>query len=162
MACRLTAQRHYLGLCRFVISEVSCHSPEESVTKRYLPSIRRNGQAMFLSCFFVLLPEIQIFLVYINTRDEKYGGFWDHALKDTVPRWYSPPEKKRLTGWLLDIIPWDLIYVRPKLNGFPRLCVVPDTKVHGANMGPTWALSAPDGTHVGHMNLAIRGTNSQH
>ena len=32
----------------------------------------------------------------------------------------------------------------------------PDNKVHGANMGPTWALSAPDGPHVGLMNLAIR------
>ena len=33
----------------------------------------------------------------------------------------------------------------------------PDSKVHGANMGPTWVLSAPDGPHVGPMNLAIRG-----
>ena len=32
----------------------------------------------------------------------------------------------------------------------------PDRKVHGANMGPTWVLSAPDGPHVGPMNLAIR------
>ena len=24
---------------------------------------------------------------------------------------------------------------------------IPDSKVHGANMGPTWALSAPDGPH---------------
>ena len=32
----------------------------------------------------------------------------------------------------------------------------PDSEVHGANMGPTWALSAPDGPHVGPMNLAIR------
>ena len=24
----------------------------------------------------------------------------------------------------------------------------PDSKVHGANMGPTWLLSAPDGPHV--------------
>ena len=30
------------------------------------------------------------------------------------------------------------------------------SKVHGANMGPTWVLSAPDGPHVGPMNLAIR------
>ena len=39
------------------------------------------------------------------------------------------------------------------------LCIVdgiPDSKVHGVNMGPTWALSAPDGPHVGPMNLAIR------
>ena len=33
---------------------------------------------------------------------------------------------------------------------------VPDSKVHGANMGPTWVLSAPDGPHVCPMNLAIR------
>ena len=31
-----------------------------------------------------------------------------------------------------------------------------DSKVHGANMGPTWILSAPDGPHVGPMNFAIR------
>ena len=33
---------------------------------------------------------------------------------------------------------------------------IPDRKAHGANMGPTWVLSAPDGPHVGPMNLAIR------
>ena len=32
----------------------------------------------------------------------------------------------------------------------------PDSKVHGANMGPTWVLSAPDGPHVRPMNLVIR------
>ena len=35
--------------------------------------------------------------------------------------------------------------------------IVPDKdKVHAASMGPTWVLSAPDGPHVGPMNLAIR------
>ena len=33
---------------------------------------------------------------------------------------------------------------------------IPDSKVHGANMRPTWVLSTPDGPHVGPMNLAIR------
>ena len=33
---------------------------------------------------------------------------------------------------------------------------LPDSKVHGANMGPTWVLSAPDGPHMGPMDLAIR------
>ena len=32
----------------------------------------------------------------------------------------------------------------------------PESKVHRAKMGPTWVLSAPDGPHVGPMNLAIR------
>ena len=31
-----------------------------------------------------------------------------------------------------------------------------DSKVRGANMGPTWVLLAPDEPHVGPMNLAIR------
>ena len=39
------------------------------------------------------------------------------------------------------------------LRGMTR--AIPDSKVHGANMGPTWVLSAPDGPHVGLMNLAI-------
>ena len=30
------------------------------------------------------------------------------------------------------------------------------SKVHGANMGPTWVLSAPDGSHIVPMNLGIR------
>ena len=31
----------------------------------------------------------------------------------------------------------------------------PDSKLHRANMGPTWVLPAPGGTHVGPVNLAI-------
>ena len=33
---------------------------------------------------------------------------------------------------------------------------IPDNQIHGANMGPTWVLSAPDGPLVGPTNLAIR------
>ena len=33
--------------------------------------------------------------------------------------------------------------------------VIPDSKVHGANMGPIWGRQDPDGPHVGPMNLAI-------
>ena len=33
----------------------------------------------------------------------------------------------------------------------------PDSKDHGANMGPTWVLSDPDGPHVGPMNLVVGG-----
>ena len=37
---------------------------------------------------------------------------------------------------------------------------IPDSKVHGTNMGPTWVLSSPDRPHVGPMNLAIRDVSS--
>ena len=43
------------------------------------------------------------------------------------------------------------------LNQWWPSSLAPDNKVHGANMGPTWVLSAPGGPHVGPMNLAIRG-----
>ena len=32
----------------------------------------------------------------------------------------------------------------------------PDSKVHVANMGPTWVLSVPGWSHVGPMNFAIK------
>ena len=35
--------------------------------------------------------------------------------------------------------------------------IVPDSKVHGANMGPIWGRQDPDGPHVGPMNFAIWG-----
>ena len=34
--------------------------------------------------------------------------------------------------------------------------IIPDSKVHVVNMGPTWVLSAPGGPHIGPMSLAIR------
>ena len=33
--------------------------------------------------------------------------------------------------------------------------VFPDSKVHGANMGPIWGRQDPGGPHVGPMNFAI-------
>ena len=37
--------------------------------------------------------------------------------------------------------------------------IVPDSKVHGANMGPIWDRQDPGGPHVGPMNFAIWGIN---
>ena len=33
--------------------------------------------------------------------------------------------------------------------------ITPDSKVHGANMGPIWGRQDPGGPHVGPMNFAI-------
>ena len=32
---------------------------------------------------------------------------------------------------------------------------LPDSKIHGANMGPIWGRQDPGGPHVGPMNFAI-------
>ena len=36
---------------------------------------------------------------------------------------------------------------------------VPNSKIHGANMGPIWSRQDPSGPHVGPMNFAIWGEN---
>ena len=50
-----------------------------------------------------------------------------------------------------------LLVLKSSYNPYYGRYSVPDSKVHGANMGPTWVLSAPDGHHIVPMNLAIRG-----
>ena len=45
----------------------------------------------------------------------------------------------------------DLIYVLLSASAILH----PDSKVHGANMGPTWGRQDPGGPHVGPMNFAI-------
>ena len=42
-----------------------------------------------------------------------------------------------------------------KLLNFRYPKIIPDSKVRGANMGPTWVLSGPGGPQVSLMNLAI-------
>ena len=37
----------------------------------------------------------------------------------------------------------------------PPVSAYPDSKVHRANMGPTWGQRDPGGPHMGHSNLAI-------
>ena len=49
-----------------------------------------------------------------------------------------------------------IIFFKEEKDIFDTVNTIPDSKVHGANMGPTWVLSAPDGPHAGPMNLAIR------
>ena len=39
----------------------------------------------------------------------------------------------------------------------PSLEPDPDSKVHGANMGPIWGRQDPGGPHIGPMSLAIWG-----
>ena len=41
------------------------------------------------------------------------------------------------------------------------LVSLPDSKVHGTNLGPTWVLPASGGPHIVHMNLAYWEHNTQ-
>ena len=47
----------------------------------------------------------------------------------------------------------------PTTHHHPNIVIhpddIPDSKVHGANMGHTWGRQHPSGSHVGHMDLVI-------
>ena len=49
----------------------------------------------------------------------------------------------------------------PGLNDSNRLDTLPDSKVYGANMGPTWGRQDPGGPHVEPINFAIWAVSMQ-
>ena len=58
--------------------------------------------------------------------------------------------------WDMGLVPCGICEILINNGMWSLIQGYPDSKVHGANMGPTWVLSAPDGLHVGPINLAIR------
>ena len=66
------------------------------------------------------------------------------------------PSAKQFTCWLVTA---NIMECSEQnfIRFFALFIYAPDSKVHEANMGPTWVLLAPDGPHVSPMNLAIRG-----
>ena len=63
----------------------------------------------------------------------------------------------KYTAFLLDVIIDSCLHSSVVITTCIWVHSVPDSKVHGANMGPTWVLSAPGVPHVGPMDLAIWG-----
>ena len=49
-----------------------------------------------------------------------------------------------------------------RLNSTPQEKIAPDSKIHGAYMGPIWGRQDPGGHHVGPMNFAICGVTVLH
>ena len=52
-------------------------------------------------------------------------------------------------------IHWRLSIRQSSPHPVGKICINPDSKVHGANMGPIWGRQDPGGPHVGPMNYAI-------
>ena len=70
------------------------------------------------------------------------------------PVWWSKDVSPNLTEfsthgchWMFHMEVFSIIY--------PDVMPFPDSKVHGANMGPIWGKQGPDGPYVGPMNFAI-------
>ena len=81
-----------------------------------------------------------------------------HRLTDIKPSQY--PRYSALDhGVPSDVVSiHDTMFIRQSLNhrqSADGLKPFPDSKVHGANMGPIWGRKGPGGPHVGPMNFAI-------
>ena len=81
--------------------------------------------------------------------------------KNYVAKMYGFSPQTRLL-WLYMFAVWTMAINSKKktttINSFACcMVIIPDSKVHGANMGPTWVLSAPDGPMLAPRTLiAIR------
>ena len=73
-----------------------------------------------------------------------------------IPHSLSKRTETAPKSWLYDRINSVTTEKKEEVKRFQFDRSYPDNNFHGAHMGPTWVLSAPDGSHVGPMNLAIR------
>ena len=83
--------------------------------------------------------------------------WWEHSQKGVTDR-QTDGRTEGQTDWTIHIAAWSQLktwhlYLFMRYGDESRNL---DCKVHGANMGPSWVLPAPDGPHVGPMKLAIR------
>ena len=114
-----------------------------------------------------------LMVVYSNVcsgaNQRKYQSSASLAIVWGIHRWtVNSPHKRPVTR---KIFPFDDVIMETEINrycldvpiltswqGAKRiLCYMIHSKVHGANMGPTWGRQDPGGPHVGHTNLAILG-----
>ena len=97
------------------------------------------------------------------TRNGWHEALANRKLTDPVAYWTSIWE----SGWHQEICDytWHSSHhyqniSRGESHPKPQFAS-PDSKVHGANMGPIWGRQVPGGPHVGPMNLAIWVSNTE-
>ena len=110
----------------------------------YIISILSQVVVMFFSC---------VTYIYVSCSKQSSGDEAMACLKQGTILQYYP----ELIGVLNLFQTKHSLISTPMVTHFLMQKPEPDSKVHGANMGPTWVLSAPDRPHVGPMSLAIRG-----
>ena len=86
------------------------------------------------------------FIVMTNARNmlsiQRTSNLWN--MKDRLP----------CVHYIATSVPDSCQVKHCELRVYPTFNI-PDSKFHGANMGPIWGRQDPGGPHVGHRNLAI-------
>ena len=97
----------------------------------------------------LISPPYDIAIVTISYGRVTMSSVWDSMMSKKNMGWpFYAAVIRRPSQYKAAVFP-------PGQRCGPQLRI-PDSKVHVANMGSTWVLSAPGGPHVGPMNLAIR------
>ena len=101
---------------------------------------------------------------YLALTGELWGVFGEYLWKnwpcynDTALLFFLPPPTPA-THHQIDWLSWCSMSLHQKMrhlgDSLQSKLNFPDSKVHGANMGPIWGRQDPGGTHVGPMNFAI-------
>ena len=83
-----------------------------------------------------------------------------NELKHNKPNTFINRKKNLFSVLNMEIIYSDYVNIKQKMQQSLEIWHIftkylPDSKVHGANMGPIWVRQDPGGPHVGPMNFAI-------
>ena len=121
------------------INQLPCHGLSNHIHTKQSDVITHLCHS---SCnFIVCLAKSQLMLVH----------GWVTRMSDNIPLKARVVITYSCHNLSFKIRPGGYVIERDKV-----IKATPDSKVHGANMGSTWVLSAPDGPHIGPMKLAIR------
>ena len=120
-------------------TKVLCDTSCGSMSRR--PQLCNNVTLRVKSLYWEFIYCVLIKVKYTNIFWQIHRNIWDQCLSWPTPIDYTTYISTAQTSLSLQSV------------------ILPDSIVHGACMGPTWVLSAPDGPHVGPMNLAIRAVS---
>ena len=166
MARCLTVPSHYLNQFWLILSEDLWHSPEGNFTgnaqdvypwyefkitySRLQPHL--PGASGSIMCW---MPKIHVWPLFasvmgVSMKPSDYGN------EVPGPSAYDDVTVRQMTSeFLQNATAHGLQRIAGSSSKIKMVISNPDSKVHGANMGPMWGRQDPGGPHVGAMNFAI-------
>ena len=138
-----------------------CHTLWQ-ITNLYLVGDTKKAAGIWNTFMLCYIPRSTLNPEYLANHKSLpcYINPGSNASKSWTTLWHTQGPVSHLSSiksskiFIMGVVSYTLWH--PSYIGY----FFPDSKVHGANMGTTWVLSAPDGPHVGPMDLAIRVINN--
>ena len=101
-----------------------------------------NKLLIVTACCIICISYTYMTIIYTTIKQLTYDNSWYLSLYQGSLH-MARASLSSVLSWYQAALPYIHIWY------------IPDSKVHGAKMGPTWGRQDPGGPRVGHMNLAI-------